>query len=264
MDLFVRQSGPVGAPAIVFLHGGDMSGWSWEPVVERMQQYHCLVPDLPQYGKSFQHGPFEMGPAADAVAELIRSRVGTGRAHVVGHSLGAQVGAQLLATEPKLVDRAVLCGTIINTMPFVRLTQRLLGLLARNTWYHAVTSRYRNASHAWIPPANIDDYREDVRLMPAAQLAHIVEASTGFTLPQGLDKSDSATLFLTGSKEIRFVHRSAETLAQQMPNGVDGVAVDMDHDWPLAYPDLFSRTVDSWLTDTALPSEIVLSDSDRH
>jgi pimeloyl-ACP methyl ester carboxylesterase len=263
VDLFVRESGPVEAPAIVFLHGGDMSGWSWGPVVKRMQRYHCLVPDLPQYGKSFQYGPFKMGPAADAVAELIRSRVGTGRAHVVGHSLGAQVGAQLLATEPKLVDRAVLCGTVINTMPFVRLTQLLLGRLARNTWYDSLMRRHRNARHAGILSANIEDYREDVRLMPAEQLAHIVEASTGFTLPQGLDKSDSPTLFLTGSNEIRFVHRSAAALAQQMPNGVDGVALGMNHDWPLRYPNLFSRTVECWLTDTALPPEIALSDSGR-
>ena len=63
------------------------------------------------------------------MAELIRSRVGSGRAHVVGLSLGAQVGVQLLATEPKLVDRAVLCGTVINTMPGVRLTGLLLGLV---------------------------------------------------------------------------------------------------------------------------------------
>ena len=133
MDLFVRESGPVGAPTIVFLHGAYTSGWSWEPVVERMQQYHCLVPDLPHYGKSFEQGPFEMGRAATAVAELIRSRAGTGRAHVVGLSLGAQVGVQLLATEPKLVDRAVLCGTALNRVPFVPLTRRLLALPARNS-----------------------------------------------------------------------------------------------------------------------------------
>jgi len=53
MDLFVREYGPVGAPAIVFIHGGKMSGWSWEPMVQRMQGYHCLVPDLPQYGRAF-------------------------------------------------------------------------------------------------------------------------------------------------------------------------------------------------------------------
>ena len=263
MDLFVREYGPVGAPAIVFIHGGKMSGWSWEPVVQRMQRYHCLVPDLPQYGKSFQHGPFEMGRAADAVAELIRSRVGSGRAHVVGFSLGAQVGVQLLATEPKLVDRAVLCGTVINRVPCVRTTQLLLGMISRNAIYRWVVRRYRNARHVAIPSAKIDEYREDVRLITGAQLANIVVASAGFTLPEGLDKSDSPTLFLTGAKEVRLVRRSAAALAQPMPNGVDRVAIGMRHDWPLRYPDLFSRTVDGWLSGTALPPEIALRRSGR-
>ena len=263
MDLFVRESGPVGAPTIVFLHGGKMSGWSWEPVVQRMQGYHCLVPDLPQYGKSFQHGPFEMGPATDAVAELIRSRVASGRAHVVGFSLGAQVAVQLLATEPKLVDRAVLCGTVINTMPCVWLTQFLLRTISRSTIYRWVFRRYRNARHAPIPSAKIDQYRQDLRLVKGAQLADVVVASSGFTLPEGLDKSDSPTLFLTGAKEARLVRGWAAALAQPMSNGVDRIASGMRHDWPLRHPDLFSRTVNGWLTDGALPPEIALPNSDR-
>ena len=88
MDLFVRETGPAGAPAVVFLHGGEHSGRSWQPVVDRMRGYRCLVPDLPQHGESSQGGPFEMGAAAAAVAELIRSRVGTSGAHVVGFRLG--------------------------------------------------------------------------------------------------------------------------------------------------------------------------------
>jgi len=260
MDLFVRESGPVGAPAIVFLHGGEYSGRSWQPVVERMQRYRCLVPDLPQHGESFQPGPFEMDGAATALAELIRSRVGTGRVHVVGHSLGAQVGVQLLATEPELVDRAVLCGTIVNAMPVVRLTAPLLGLVA---WISRSVTIRRNARLVGVPSTKIDDYREDVRLMPAAQVAHLVEASAAFTLPNGLDKSDSPTLFLAGSKEMRLIRRSAAALAQRMPNGVEGVAIGMDHDWPLRYPDLFSRTVDGWLSGTALPLEIALPNSGR-
>ena len=263
MDLFVRESGPVGAPTIVFLHGAYTSGWSWEPVVERMQQYRCLVPDLPHYGKSFEQGPFEMGRAAAAVAELIRSRVDIGRAHVVGLSLGAQVGVQLLATEPKLVDRAVLCGTAINRVPFVRLTRRLLALPARNSMYRWMVSRYRNAWQAKVPPAHIDEYREDVRLITSGQLADVIMASAGFTLPEELDKSDSPTLFVTGGKELPVVRRWAAALAQQMPNGVDRVAIGMPHDWPTRYPDLFSQTVDGWLTDSALPPEIALPNSGR-
>ena len=260
MDLFVRESGPVGAPAIVFLHGGERSGRSWQPVVERMQHYRCLVPDLPQHGETVQPGPFEIGAAAAAVAELIRTRLGTGRVHVVGHSLGAQVGAQLLATAPELVDRAVLCGIIVDAMPVVRLTAPLLGVVA---WISRSVTLRRNARPVGVPSAKIDDYRDDVRLMPAAQVAHLVAASAGFTFPEGLDKSDSPTLFLAGSKEMRLIHRSAPALAHRMPNAVDGVAIDMGHDWPLRYPDLFGRTVDGWLSGTALPPEIALSNLGR-
>ena len=261
MDLFVRESGPVGAPAIVFLHGGEYSGRSWQPVVERMQRYRCLVPDLPHHGESFQPGPFEIGGAAVAVAELVRSRVGTGRVHLVGLSLGAQVGTQLLAIAPELFDRAVLCGTTVDAMPVVRLTAPALGLVA---WISRSVTIRRNARVVAVPSAKIDDYREDVRLLPPAQIARLVEASAAFTLPKGLDKSDSATLFLTGSKEMRLIRRSAAALAERMPNGVDGVAAGMDHEWPLRYPDLFSRTVDAWLSGTALPPEIALSNSGRH
>jgi pimeloyl-ACP methyl ester carboxylesterase len=262
VDLFVRESGAVGAPAIVFLHGGEYSGRSWQPVVDRMQGYHCLVPDLPQHGRSVRHRPFEMAGAAAAVAELIYSRVGADRVHVVGFSLGAQVGVQLLATEPELVDRAVLCGTIVNVMPGAPQTQQLLELLARmsrSLWF----SVGKNARHVGLVQAKLADHRADMRLMPPAQIGHIVSASVGFGLPDGLDKAASHALFLSGAKEMRLAQRSAAALAQQMPNGVDRVAVGMRHDWPLRYPDLFSRTVAGWLSGTALPVEIALPDSGR-
>ncbi len=261
MGLFVRESGPVGAPAIVFLHGAYTSGWYWEPVVERMQQYHCLVPDLPHYGKSFEQGPFEMARASAAVADLIRSRVDTGRANVVGLSLGAQVGVQLLATEPKLVDRAVLCGTIINRVPFVPLTRRLLALPARNSVYRWMVRRYRSAWQSKVPLAHREDYREDVRLITSGQLADVTMASSGFTLPEEIEQSDSLALFIAGGKELPAVRRWAAALAQQMPNGIDRVATGMPHDWPTRYPDLFARTLQGWFTDTALPPEIGLPKS---
>ena len=255
VDLFVRESGPAEAPAIVFLHGGELSGRSWRPVVDRMQQYRCLTPDLPQHGESVHAGPFDIGVAANAVAELIRSRAGSGQVHIVGLSLGAQVGGQLLATAPELINRAVLCGTIVNAMPGARLTASLVGAVALIS--RSVTLR-RGARAVGVPTAKIGDYRDDARLLPAAQVAHLVKASAGFTLPEGLDKSDSPTLFLSGAKELRFVRRSAAAFARQMPNGVDGIAIGMNHDWPLCYPDLFSRTVDGWFSGADLPSEIVL------
>jgi pimeloyl-ACP methyl ester carboxylesterase len=263
VELFVRESGPAGAPTIVFLHGAEQSGRSWHPVVEHLPHYRCLLPDLPQHGESLQKWPFNMARAAAAVADLIRSRAGTGRVHLVGHSLGAQVGVQLLATEPEVVDRAVLCGVVINTLPGVGLTRRLLGAVAGLTRTIEISHIQEKPRSAGVPSAKVADNHEDVRLMPAEQISEIVVASAGFTLPQGLDKSDSPTLFLTGAREIPFVHQSAAALGRQMPNGVDGVARGMGHAWPLRYPGIFARTVDAWLSGTALPRQIALSETDH-
>ena len=69
--------------------------------------------------------------------------------------------------------------------------------------------------------------------------------------------------FVTGGKETRLAsRRSAAALAQPMPNGVDhGGNSAWATTGPLRYPDLFSRTVDGWLSGTALPPEIGLPTS---
>lgn len=227
MGLHVRESGPVGAPAIIFIHGGGQSGQSWQPVVEKMHQYRCLAPDLPEHGQSVDEGPFGIARAADAVADIIRPLAEGGRVHLVGYSLGAQVATQLLATEPELIDRAVLCGPVFNARSGVWLARMLLRVAVG------------------IPPI----------------IRSVVAASSGFTVPAEVHRSDSPTLVLAGANESPFVRRSATVLSQRMPNGIAAVATGMAHNWPLRYPDLFSRAVDAWISGASLPPGIELANS---
>jgi pimeloyl-ACP methyl ester carboxylesterase len=263
MELFVRESGSPGAPVIVFLHGAERSGESWRPVVDRMQHYRCLVPDLPHHGESVQVEPFDMAQAASAVAKLIRSRAGTSRVHLVGHSLGAQVGVQLLATEPELVDRAVLCGAVINTMPGVRPIRLLAGAIAGVIRSIRISlSAQQNAQLAEVSPARANHFKPKVLLLSGTQIAQIVTASVGFTPPEGLGSSQSPTLFLAGAREWPVVRQSGAVLGQRMPNGFDGVVRGMNHDWPLEHPGLFVRTVDRWISGAPLPPQVSLSKND--
>jgi pimeloyl-ACP methyl ester carboxylesterase len=104
MSLYVQETGPAGAPTIVFLHGGGGSGWMWQPQVDGLGDYHCLVPDLPEQGRSVDVKPFTIAGSAELIAELIRTRAHGGRAHVVGLSEGAQTTVALLAIAHDLVD----------------------------------------------------------------------------------------------------------------------------------------------------------------
>jgi pimeloyl-ACP methyl ester carboxylesterase len=99
--LAVRSQGPSTAPTIVFLHGGGVGDWSWDPVVERLtKDYHCPIPDLSEHGQSWRTIPFSINDSAHRVASLITQEANGGQATVVSLSLGAQVGLALLESAP--------------------------------------------------------------------------------------------------------------------------------------------------------------------
>ncbi len=58
--------------SILFLHGGGVAGWMWQPVVNLLSEFHCIVADLPEHGESAAVGPFSMVLAAEKCAELIQ------------------------------------------------------------------------------------------------------------------------------------------------------------------------------------------------
>lgn len=87
-ELCVHTSGDPTSPAIVFLHGGSMSGRMWQPQVEGLSEYYCLVPDLPEHARSAAIQPFTLQGAACEVAKLIQERIPNGRAHLVGGRRG--------------------------------------------------------------------------------------------------------------------------------------------------------------------------------
>ena len=49
--LYVHEAGDSGAPPIVFLHGGGLSGRMWQPQLATLTDFHCLAPDLPEHGR---------------------------------------------------------------------------------------------------------------------------------------------------------------------------------------------------------------------
>ena len=258
MDLFVRESGPVDAPAIVFLHGGHMSGWSWEPVVERMQRYRCLVPDLPQVRQELRAGTIRDGPSRRCGGRTHPLPGGTGRAHWWAFRSGPRWGFNCWRpSQNSSIGRC--CAAPSSTRCRVYGSRGPAGA-ARPEQMVPVGSNQ--------PPLEMHGTRiPRPRSMATARMHASIRARSSPTSswrPRGsLFPRDSTNRIRPhcsspAPRSCSFVRRWAAALAQSMPNGVDRVAIGMGHDWPLRYPDLFSRTVDGWLSRTALPPEIGL------
>ncbi len=256
MSLYVQEFGPTAAPTIVLLHGGGVGGWMWKPQIEQLKNdYHLLVPDLPEHGHSRDVKPCTLQNAAAQVAELIRARAHGGRAHVVGLSLGAQTTIELLSQAPELVDHAVATGALMRPLPGIGLTN----LMAKMYW------PFRNATWLvkWnmkglgVPQEYFEDFRKDTTSLTIDGFVRITLANGNNHVPANLRQANVPTLILVGEKELKIMHQSVRDLLAVMPSAQGYVVSGAIHNWSMQLPDLFTQTVRAWITGQELPGALV-------
>lgn len=108
--LYVRDSGPRDASAIILIHGFGASLQTWDAWADGLSRKHRVIRfDLPGSGLSVPD------PAADYTdarsIELLLAlmdHLGLPRASIAGHSIGGRIAWTFAATHPDRVDRLVL------------------------------------------------------------------------------------------------------------------------------------------------------------
>jgi pimeloyl-ACP methyl ester carboxylesterase len=102
--------GPRDAPAIVFVHGTRLTRHLWSPQLRRLSgRYRCIAVDLPGHGERAGE-PFTLRSASDGIIAAIEAEVPSGRAVVVGLSLGGYVAIEAAERCPERVAGLVLAG----------------------------------------------------------------------------------------------------------------------------------------------------------
>ncbi|HSD82599.1 MAG TPA: alpha/beta hydrolase [Anaerolineae bacterium] len=256
MTLYTQEFGPANAPTIVFLHGGGVGGWMWKPQIAQLKdEYHLLVPDLPEHGQSAEVKPLTLRNGAAHVAELIRTRAHDGRAHVVGLSLGAQTVIELLSQSPELIDHAIASGPLMRPLPGIGLTN----LMAKMYW------PFRNATWLvkWnmkglgVPEEYFEDFRRDTAALTIDGFVRMTRANGNNHMPVNLQTVTVPTLLLVGEKELKIMRESVRDLLAAMPSAKGYLVTGAIHNWSLQLPDLFTQAVRAWITGRALPSNLV-------
>lgn len=251
--LHVDESGPHDAESVVFLHGGNVSGWMWGPQRDAMPDYHQLVPDMPGFGESNAVPWRSMAETADRIASIIRERAHEGRAHVVGLSLGGIVGALVVARHPDVVRSAVLSGTPLRGLgPVMSWFSRVQLKLWQTAAYWTTMGRgYHLDSEAlkkFVETGIGIDPRSARRMVEQTNAGMLSEID-------GFDGNPVPILGLAGGAESRTV-TGALRYFLRAPNAEVRLAPGMHHVWNIENPELFTETVRAWIVERRAHEEL--------
>lgn len=111
LELRCAAWGDPAAPAVVLLHGFQDHGRSWDRVARILAaRYHVLCPDQRGFGQSGWVGAGGSYHFYDYFMDLdaLLGAAGLARAHLVGHSMGANVAAGFAGAFPERVGRVAL------------------------------------------------------------------------------------------------------------------------------------------------------------
>jgi pimeloyl-ACP methyl ester carboxylesterase len=246
--LHTYESGNHNAPAILFLHAGGLSGKSWLPVMERLPEFHCLAPDLPEQGLS-RAIPYSISRCVSEVAAIIREKVPTQKVHVIALSLGGPVALTLAGAYPQLVDHVLISGGS-GQIPrwMVRLAKSTLWMYRLFSPESLIQATLRQQG---IPAEYESLVRDDLlqSLDPAFMRNYMDELST-WQLP---DCINQPLLLAVGERESRAAFRFARNYLRHYPHAQGLVVPGVRHAWSLQNPDLFANLVRTWVTDSPLP-----------
>lgn len=94
------------APTVVLLHGIVSSRYLVPTARELARSFRVLAPDLPGLGRTVATGPPLSVPEASDLVAAWMAVLGLEGSTVAGHSVGAQVAADLAARHPDLLARS--------------------------------------------------------------------------------------------------------------------------------------------------------------
>lgn len=255
MDLYIKETGKDNNETIIFLHGGGISGWMWDKQVEAFSDYHCIVPDLPEHGKSVEVKPFTMKGAAEMIIDIIQNQARNGKAHIVGISLGAQIIVQILSRAPEVVDHALISGTLVRSVPHTESFLKLLNYLIKvyepvkdTEFFIKANMRTYN-----MPKSLFNEFKESTHLINSDSLNRILKENMLFKMPDSLEKAEAQVLVMTGEKDYKIIKESARDLLNVLPNSKGAMALKVGHMWNIENPELFNNVLRAWITDKALP-----------
>jgi pimeloyl-ACP methyl ester carboxylesterase len=240
-----QEFGNAGDPPMILIHGYTASAYVWKTVAPTLAEngFHVIAVDLIGFGFSEKPRAFEYSiPAQARMVSRFMSRIGVGRAIIVGSSYGGAVALNIALDYPETVEKLVLVDAVINDEPKQHPILRLAALpgLGEALTPFLIDSKafLRQRMHGTLAKVNhhliTDDRIESIRRPLAAADGHHAVLATSRNwhadrLERDAHQIDHQTLIIWGEDDTVIPIRSGYKLHEEILHSNFVVLKDCGH-----------------------------------
>ena len=259
-QVFVEDTGlPPGRPdaeTVVFGHGVLFSGKSFRAQIDRLRdRYRCVAVDFRGQGLSpASDSGYDMDTLTDDVVGII-DKLGLGRVHFVGLSMGGFVGMRLAARHPELVRSLVLLDTSSGPEPPANVPRYKL-LAAIYTWFGLRPVRKPVEKIMFGPTyladprskAEIDEWVEELSGLDKRGVKKAIYGVIERTaIHSEIDRITAPTLVGVGADDVATTRDKSEAIVAAIPGSRLEIIADAGHSSSIEQPDTVADLIERFI-----------------
>lgn len=248
-DLFVETTGE--GPDVVLVHGLGGATPFYDPLVTDLAaEFRFIRYDFNGHGRSPLAGELSLETLTEELADVIRTQTLSGKAHLIGHSMGTLIVQQLAATHPELVHSIALLGPVRAQADQAKAGTRARAELVREQGMSAVADAISLGATADQAAQHNPLLRPLVRELllnqNAEAYAQACEALAAATNPD-LAEIQAKVLLITGDEDAVSPPPLNETMASELANAERHTITGIGHWTALEAPDLVADYIATFL-----------------
>lgn len=231
-------------PTIILLHGGGLSFWSLQSIVEQLQsEFHVVTPIIDGHGGDSDEEFVSIQDSAGKLIDYVDTNFNGKVFAIGGLSIGAQITIEVLSQRVDIAQYAILesalvypiKGTTIMTVP----TYKLLYGLVKRRWFSKL-----QAKSLCVPADMFEQYYQDSLKISKQSLINITLSNGNYNLKSSIMNSKSKILIIVGENEIGIMRKSAQRLREVIKDSELYIAPAMKHgEMSLVYPKKYVELV---------------------
>lgn len=227
--------GDVSKPLMIFITGAGIGPYMWKYQLDHFERYKKIVFNLPGHGDNSDETFTTIKALCNNIKEIINNESDSGKAVLVGHSIGAQTVMYMIQYYRNYVEKAIVISGLNKPMkgvswlikPMIILSMPLIKLRS----FAKLQSKELS-----LPADMFDEYYKDSLLISSHTLVNILKDNMSFNFELNGSKNYPDTIVIVGDKEKSMMNKSAIKTSENIGNNsyykINGAAHGIPYEKP--------------------------------